>query len=245
MLTIKRLFCAFTFFSILCSLPCAVFAQNNVISGKVTDATGNPLGNVSVLIKGFAQGTATLADGTYKIATSKPSGNILVFSSVGFADKEVAQATGNTINVQLEKSNEALNEVVVVGYGTQKRKDITGSIATVDKQRLEDLPNTNFAQSLEGALAGVAVTTNGGGAEGNSINILIRGQKSIKASTNPLYIVDGIPYNGSLSDIGTTDIESIDVLKDASAAAIYGSRGSNGVILVRICNVISCTFVKK
>lgn len=233
MLLIKRLHCFFLFSTFCYLLPLAVFAQNNsnLIKGKVTDISGNPLANVSVLVKGTTTGTTTSKDGTYTLTALKPSGNTLVFSSVGFATKEITQVT-NIVNIQMEKSSEALDAVVVVGYGTQKRKDITGSIVTIDKQRLEDLPNTNFAQSLEGALAGVAVTTTGGGAEGNNVSILIRGQKSIKASTNPLYIVDGIPYNGSLSDIGTTDIESIDVLKDASAAAIYGSRGSNGVILV-------------
>jgi len=233
MLLIKRLR-FFIFLSTFCYLiPFAAFSQTNAtsITGKVTDANGNPLANVSVVVKGTTAGTATSTDGTYRLTVSKPSGNVLVFSSVGFADKEVTQVN-KVENVQMQKANEALDAVVVVGYGTQKRKDITGSVVSVDKQRLEDLPNTNFAQALEGALPGVSVTTTGGGAEGNNLSILIRGQKSIKASTDPLYIVDGIPYNGSLSDIGTPDIESIDVLKDASAAAIYGSRGSNGVILV-------------
>lgn len=231
MLLINKLLIPITFFLCLFLFPFATSAQNTIISGKVTDAMGNPLENVSIILKGTTTGTATSKDGTYRISVTKPSGNTLIFSYVGFKNKEVTQSSG-TVNVQMEKSNGALENIVVVGYGTQKRKDITGSIVSVDKQRLDDLPNTNFAQALEGALPGVSVTTNGGGAEGNNVSILIRGQKSIKASTDPLYIVDGIPYNGSLSDIGTTDIESIDVLKDASAAAIYGSRGSNGVILV-------------
>lgn len=232
MLTIKRLHYIITFSLFFYLFPFKASAQNTLITGKVTDAGGKPLENASVAVKGTTIGTATAGGGTYQINANKPTGNILVFSSIGFADKEVSQTSGNIVNVQMEKSDEALEAVVVVGYGTQKRKDITGSVVSVDRQRLEDLPNTNFVQALEGSLPGVAVTTNGGGAEGNSVSILIRGQKSIKASADPLTIVDGIPYNGSRSDIPTSDIESIDVLKDASAAAIYGSRGSNGVILI-------------
>lgn len=219
-------------FLLLIILPGLAIAQENNITGKVMDAKGNPLANVSIILKGSTKGTSTLSDGTFQIMVPKTKGNILVFTSVGFDEKEVKQENNSPLEVIMNKTDQSLETVVVVGYGSQKKKDITGSIVTVDKQRLEDLPNTNFAQSLEGALAGVAVTTNGGGAEGNNVNIVIRGQRSIKANTNPLYIVDGIPYNGSLSDLGTTDFESIDVLKDASAAAIYGSRGSNGVILI-------------
>jgi TonB-dependent SusC/RagA subfamily outer membrane receptor len=132
----------------------------------------------------------------------------------------------------MEKTNQSLDAVVVVGYGTQKRKDVTGSIVSVDKQRLENMPNSNFAQALEGALPGVSINTNGGGAEGNNVSIIIRGQKSINGSRSPLIILDGIPYQGSISDISPTDIASIDILKDASASAIYGARSANGVILL-------------
>jgi hypothetical protein len=159
MILLTRLHFIITFFLI----PFALSAQNNTITGKVTDASGNPLANVSVLVEGSTIGTATAKDGTYKLTVTKPSGNILVFSFVGFTTKEVTQTSG-TVDVKMEKSNEALEAVVVVGYGTQKRKDITGSVMSIDKKRLEDLPNTNFVQALEGALPGVSVTTNGGGA---------------------------------------------------------------------------------
>jgi TonB-linked SusC/RagA family outer membrane protein len=231
MLRINRLLSAILFFLLIYFAPFAAVAQNTTVTGKVTGTDGKPLENVSVIDKATGNGTATAKDGTFKLNVNKPSGNTLLFTSVGFADKQVDQ-TSATVSVQMEKSNESLEAVVVVGYGTQKRKDITGSIVSVDKQRLEDLPNTNFVQSLEGSLPGVSVTTAGGGAEGNNVNILIRGQKSIKASTDPLIILDGIPYNGSYSDINPTDIASIDILKDASSAAIYGSRGSNGVIII-------------
>ena len=125
-----------------------------------------------------------------------------------------------------------LDEIVVVGYGTQKKSDITGAVSSIPKERLQQLPNNNIAQALQGSVPGIQINTNGGGSEGNNVSILIRGRNSISASNGPLIIWDGIPYTGGLSDINPNDIETIDVLKDASAAAIYGSRGSNGVILI-------------
>ena len=229
---IKKFTYALLCLCILFTIPVDALAQNTILTGKVTDENANPLENVSVVIKGTNIGTITDANGSYRLSAIKPSGNIIVFSFVGFSDKEITQAQGNVINVQLEKSSQSLDAVVVVGYGTQKRKDITGSVVSIDKQRLENLPNSNFAQALEGALPGVSVNTNGGGAEGSSVGILVRGRKSVLASTAPLIILDGIPYNGSISDINPSDIASIDILKDASAAAIYGSRAANGVILL-------------
>jgi len=231
MLLIKRLGSGITFFLFLYLIPFSSAGQGIRISGKVTDTNGNPLVNVSIIIKGTSIGTTTSTDGSYHLSVIKPSGNTLLFSSVGFTKKEIFQAGHNTINVQLEKSDQTLDQVVVIGYGTQKKEDVTGSVATLDEKRLGDMPNSNFAQALEGALPGVRVITSGGGSEGSN-SILIRGQKSITASTDPLIVLDGIPYNGSISDISTTDIASINVLKDASAAAIYGSRASNGVILI-------------
>jgi TonB-linked SusC/RagA family outer membrane protein len=125
-----------------------------------------------------------------------------------------------------------LNEVVVVGYGTQKRADVTGAVASVGKERLDQVPNTNFAQALQASIPGLSIDQNAGGAEGNDNAIRIRGRNSISAGTSPLIVLDGVPYNGSISDINPQDIESIDVLKDASSSAIYGSRGANGVILI-------------
>ena len=220
----------FFFFSLL--LPCVLLAQTITVRGTVRDqATNEPLAGVTVQVKGAKGGTTTDSLGHYSITVPNLKA-ILIFDYVGYVVQEQAASHSGAVDISLVASSANLNQVVVVGYGTQKRKDITGSVVSLDHQRLEDMPNTNFAQALEGALPGVSVTTSGGGAEGENVNILIRGQKSIKASTSPLIIVDGIPYNGSISDITPTDIGSTEILKDASAAAIYGSRGSNGVILI-------------
>lgn len=210
------------------------YAQDKVITGKVTDEkSDDPLTGVTVAIKNGQNRVQTDATGSFRLTATGPSA-ILVFSYIGYDKKEVPVSTisGNTLIVRLTENLSSLSEVVVVGYGTQKRSDITGSVVSVDKKRLEDLPNSNFAQALQGSIAGLTVDQNNGGAEGNSATIRIRGQKSITAETQPLIVLDGIPYNGGITDINPTDIESIDVLKDASAAAIYGSRGSNGVILI-------------
>lgn len=155
-----------------------------------------------------------------------------MFTYIGFVSKEVEIGNATSFDVSLVEVDNSLNEVVVVGYGTQKKKDVTGSVASLSKERLQQLPNTNIAQALQGSVPGLQINTNGGGAEGNDLSILIRGRNSISASTGPLIIWDGIPYEGGISEINPNDVESIEILKDASAAAIYGSRGSNGVILI-------------
>ncbi|HXI01145.1 MAG TPA: TonB-dependent receptor [Sphingobacteriaceae bacterium] len=209
----------------------AVFAQNRTISGKVTDQKNMPLPGVTVTVKGTSTRAGTGADGNYSIMAG--NNDVLQFSYIGFANKELSvTANGNTLNVALGEDMTTLNEVVVVGYGTQKRSDVTGAVASVDKKRLEEVPNTNFAQALQSSVPGLSIDQNAGGAEGNNNTIRIRGRNSISAATSPLIILDGVPYNGSISDINPPDIESIDVLKDASSAAIYGSRGANGVILI-------------
>jgi TonB-linked SusC/RagA family outer membrane protein len=218
------------FFSSL--LPYFLHAQTPSITGKVTDADGSPLKNITVIVKGSQQGVATGEDGTYRLPLAKASGNVLVFSSVGYTSKEVPQGEQTTVDVQLEKSDQSLDAVVVIGYGTQKKRDVTGAVASVPKERLQQLPNTNIAQALQGSVPGLQINTNSSSAEGNDVSILIRGRNSISASNSPLIIWDGIPYAGGISEINMNDIESIEVLKDASAAAIYGSRGSNGVILI-------------
>lgn len=220
------------FFCSLLLFPLGLSAQSITVKGTVTDqAKGEPLAGVSVMVKGTQQGTTTDSLGRYSITVPGRKA-ILTFNYVGYAGQELSASRQGALNVSLTASTANLNEVVVVGYGTQKRRDITGSVVSLDNQRLENMPNTNFVQALEGSLPGVSVTTSGGGAEGENVKILIRGQKSITASTSPLIILDGIPYNGSISDINPNDIASTEVLKDASAAAIYGSRGSNGVILI-------------
>lgn len=213
-------------------LPAVLLAQSITVKGTVRDQLKNePLAGVTVQVKGAQGGTTTDSLGRYSITVPNRKA-VLTFNYVGYAAQEQSANRAGALDITLAAGTASMNEVVVVGYGTQKRRDITGSVVSLDHQRLEDMPNTNFAQALEGALPGVNVTTSGGGAEGENVKIVIRGQKSILASTSPLIILDGIPYNGSISDINPTDIASTEVLKDASAAAIYGSRGSNGVILI-------------
>lgn len=213
-------------------LPVAVSAQQITVKGTVTDqVSGHTLIGVSVGLKGSSVGTVTDGNGKYSLAV--PNGNgALVFTYIGYSAKEVPIAGHSRVDATLAPDQENLNEVVVVGYGTQKKKDVTGAVTSVDPRRLENLPNSNIAQALEGAVPGLNITQTAAGAEGNSMTMLIRGQNSITAHNDPLIILDGIPFNGNLSDLNANDVASIDVLEDASAAAIYGSRGSNGVILI-------------
>jgi TonB-dependent SusC/RagA subfamily outer membrane receptor len=219
---------------LLVSLQTVVFAQTKTISGKVTDEKGQAsLPGVTITVKGTTKRAGTDGEGNYRLSDVSNS-DVLVFSYIGYASKEVpaSSANGTTLNVILNADATNLNEVVVVGYGTQKRSDVTGAVASVGKERLDQVPNTNFAQALQASIPGLSIDQNAGGAEGNDNAIRIRGRNSISAETSPLLVLDGVPYNGSISDINPQDIESIDVLKDASSSAIYGSRGANGVILI-------------
>jgi TonB-linked SusC/RagA family outer membrane protein len=204
--------------------------QAKSISGKVTDALGGPLPGVSVIIKGTTQGTITDANGNYSLENVLSDGT-LVFSFVGMKTQEIPIAGKTTFDVVMEEETIGLEEVVAVGYGTQKKSDITGTVASIPKERLENTPNINIAQAIQGSIPGVMIQTSSAGADPNQV-IMIRGRNSILADNSPLIVVDGIPYNGSISDLNPNDIQSIEVLKDASSAAIYGSRGSNGVILI-------------
>lgn len=207
-------------------------AQEKTINGKVFSSKDQQsLPGVSVSIKGTKNIAITDVEGNYSIKVNNINA-ILVFSYIGFKQREFALPKTNVLNVFLSEDMAILDEIVVVGYGTQKKSDVTGAVSSIPKERLQQLPNNNIAQALQGSVPGLQINTNGGGSEGNNLSILIRGRNSISASTGPLIIWDGIPYTGGISDINPNDIESIDVLKDASAAAIYGSRGSNGVILI-------------
>ena len=161
--------------------------------------------------------------------TNVPTTGILIFSSIGYENQEIPVNNRKEIDVKLKSSSESLDQVVVVGYGTQSKRKITGAISEVDMSKTENLPNTNVSQALSG-VAGVQFT--GSGRPGQDGTILIRGQNSLSANNNPLIVVDGIIFNGELSDINPQDIQSMDILKDASAASIYGSRAANGVILI-------------
>ncbi|PWS31757.1 SusC/RagA family TonB-linked outer membrane protein [Pedobacter paludis] len=217
------------------------FSQGKVISGKVSSGTSGPIPGVSVFVKGSPNtGTQTDATGIYKL-TVPDDAKTLVFSFIGYKTKEVA-ITGSSINANLEEENNTLSDVVVVGYGTQIKKDLTGSVASVKSKDLENLPVTSFEQALQGKAAGVSISSQNGKL-GQGITVRVRGASSVTAGSEPLYIVDGIPITtadlsstsaptSALADINTNDIESIEVLKDAAASAIYGARASNGVVLI-------------
>ena len=220
----------FTSSIMLCLIAITAFAQNRQISGTVTSGdNNNPLPGVTVLVKGTQTGTVTGANGQYTI-TAAPS-DTLLFRYIGYTEKSVAIKNRNNVNAMLQSSTHGLNEVVVVGYGTQRKSDLTGSVASVSSEDLQKRPAINLEQELEGKAAGVRVSTNSGRPGGNT-SIRIRGYSSINASNAPLYVVDGIVMTNGIETLNPNDIASIEVLKDASATAIYGTRGSNGVILI-------------
>jgi TonB-linked SusC/RagA family outer membrane protein len=198
------------------------------ISGQVSDAIG-PLSGVSVVVKGTQRGVSTSTDGKYSISAAK--GSVLVFSSIGYDPKEIVVGDQTVINVTLTSGQSDLDEVVVVGYGTARKRDLTGSVASIKGAELNSVPSTNVIQSLAGRASGVNVSQNTG-APGAAISVRIRGTNSIQGSNEPLYVVDGFPYSSSPTLLNNADIESVEVLKDASATAIYGSRGANGVVLI-------------
>jgi TonB-linked SusC/RagA family outer membrane protein len=209
-------------------------AQTKInVKGVVKDATGNALPGATVNIQGTTESTTTDVNGAFKIEVTE--GSTLRISFVSMVTKNITVTKNTTIlNVVLEDSNKQLNEVVVVGYGTQKRSDVTGSVTTVPKSRLSQLPVTNVLQAVEGAVAGVNVNTSSS-IPGRQPSVTVRGQNSISAASGPFVVVDGIPLTksgGSLNDINPNDIASMEILKDASAVAIYGANGSQGVILI-------------
>ncbi|RKN77007.1 SusC/RagA family TonB-linked outer membrane protein [Ulvibacterium marinum] len=207
----------------------SVLAQNT-ISGTVTDAeTGQPLPGATVLASAN-NGTTTDFDGNYTIQITAEE-TTLTFSYVGYAPQEVAVDGRTTINVQLTLDSSQLDEVVVIGYGAVKKSDFTGSLSSVKPEELTALPAINVNQALTGRAAGVQIIQNSG-APGANISVRIRGGNSLLGNNEPLYVVDGFPINGNPSYINPNDIESIEVLKDASATAIYGSRGANGVVMI-------------
>ena len=195
-------------------------------TGMVNDALGEPMIGVNVLVKGTTNGTSTDLDGKFSVE-NVPDNAILVVTYIGYFTKEVK--TGQNLVVVLEEDEEVLDEVVVIGYQTIKRKDLTGSVASVSGKQLAAMPVANAAQALQGKLAGVNVMSQDGRPDAE-VSIRVRGGGSISQSNEPLILIDGV--SGSLNEISTDQIESIDVLKDASSTAIYGARGANGVVLV-------------
>lgn len=198
------------------------------ITGRVTNSAGEPLEGISVMVKGTSSGTTTNSAGSYSI--NAPADATLVFSNIGYATREVAVENKTSIDIILEENASNLNQVVVVGYGTQKRMDLTGSVGSVSAKDISDLSVTRVDQALSGKVAGVQVKSVSG-QPGSAPQIRIRGIGSISAGTDPLYVVDGFPTD-NIQTLNPNDIESIDILKDASATAIYGSRGANGVVII-------------
>jgi TonB-linked SusC/RagA family outer membrane protein len=238
-----RWFTALIAFGVVFAFAGEAFAQ---VSGSVKDETGYPLRGVSIRVKGTSKGAVSDKEGKYSIATSD-NDKVLTFSLIGYAKKEVPIEGRSTIDVVLSLDVQRLEDVVVVGYGSAIKKDITGSVVKVKATEIADVPVPSFDVALQGKAAGVNVTQ-GSGKLGAGIRVQVRGTSSISASQEPLYVLDGVPLTASLggfagaftngrslnplADINPQDIESIDVLKDAASAAIYGSRGTNGVVLI-------------
>ncbi|HEY8935801.1 MAG TPA: TonB-dependent receptor plug domain-containing protein, partial [Cyclobacteriaceae bacterium] len=205
-------------------------AQSITVTGKITEDGGSVLPGVSVLIKGSGAGTTTDSDGVYNISATKD--DILVFSFIGYKPSEIQVGSQTKIDVALQPDIQQLSEVVVVGYGETRKQDLISAVSSVTSKEITEFKSGNAAISLQGKLPGVRVLQSSGG-PGAQPNIYIRGIASLQGNTQPLLVVDGVPiYSGGLNSINSNDIERIDVLKDASSAAIYGAKASSGVILV-------------
>ncbi|ANQ52311.1 TonB-dependent receptor [Flammeovirga sp. MY04] len=212
----------------------SAWAQERQITGQVTEETGEPIPGVTVLLKGTTKGSITDIDGKYHIQSSNDK-DVLVFSFVGYQSKEISVGGQSTINVALPVDTEELDEVVVIGYGTSEKSAFTGSATMVDAGQVENIQTSNPVAGLEGTVPGLSMTGITG-QPGSSPNINIRGFSSINQSQSPLIILDGTPYDGPLNAINPKDIESFSVLKDASGTAIYGSRATNGIIMITTKN---------
>jgi len=210
--------------------PTLLFAQN-LLKGKVLDEKNLPLPGAGIKLKLSGKSTVTTDDGSFSIG-APANEKTLIVSFIGYPSQEIDIKAGVTVyNITLNQDSKNLNEVVVIGYGTQKRRDVTGSVVSLSGSAIKEVPVANIQQALQGRMAGVEVQSVGT-RPGAGAQIRIRGERSINASNDPLFVVDGIPYGGTLNDINPDDIASLDVLKDASATAIYGSRGANGVVLI-------------
>lgn len=214
---------------LLCLIPLWSFAQTITVKGIVKDNFGESIIGANVTEKGTTNGMITDLDGHFSLTVQKNS--TLVISYIGYVTQEIAVKGNTDLNITLKEDSKALEEVVVIGYGTARKSDVTGSIASVGGDKLREMPATNITYALQNRIAGVdmAQTSSQPGA---TMQIRIRGTRSLTASNDPLVVLDGIPFMGNLSDINPGDIKSMDILKDASSTAIYGSRGANGVILI-------------
>ena len=206
------------------------YSQDQVIKGKVTDEEGKPLAGATVTIKNTNASTTTDAGGVFQISAAGQLKPILVVSYVGFTNSEMAARPGGSVVVSLRPDSKSLNDVVVVGYGTQRKRDVTGATASVKADEIAKRPLVRVEQALQGTTSGVVVQSNSG-QPGQGLSVRIRGTNSITGGNDPLYVIDGF-IGGNIESLSMDDIESLEILKDASATAIYGSRGSNGVVLI-------------
>lgn len=207
----------------------SVCAQDKLVKGFVSDQQKKPIEGATVAVKGGTKRTTTDSKGAFAIEA--PSNSVLIFTNVGYKTAEMPVGTNSNLQVTLASDDIAMQEVVVIGYGTQRKEAVTGSVASVSGSTMNEVPAANISRALQGRIAGVNMQQNSS-KPGSAMQIRIRGTRSLTADNNPLIVLDGIPFAGSISDINPSDIKSVDVLKDASATAIYGSRGANGVILV-------------
>ena len=214
---------------LLCLIPLCSIAQNIMVKGIVKDNFGEPVIGANVTEKGTTNGMITDLDGNFSLTVQKNA--TLVISYIGYVTQEIAIKGNTNLNITLKEDSKALEEVVVIGYGTARKSDVTGSIASVGGDKLQEMPSTNITYALQNRVAGVDMTQTSS-QPGATMQIRIRGTRSLTASNDPLVVLDGIPFMGNLSDINPGDIKSMDILKDASSTAIYGARGANGVILI-------------
>lgn len=204
--------------------------HQSLVRGKVTDENSAPLPGVNIVVKGTNHGTTSNVEGNYELLLNSAEA-ILVFSSVGYLTREIAVKGETILDVSLQPDQKALEEVVVIGYGTIKKSDLTGAVAQVKSKEINAFPNASVLHALAGRAPGVHIRQSSG-APGAGISVRVRGGNSIQGSNEPLYVIDGFPINGNPTHLNNTEIESVEVLKDASATAIYGSRGANGVVLI-------------
>ena len=205
------------------------YAQERTVTGTVSSATEGPIPGVNIVIQGTTQGAVTDVNGNYSITVPGPDA-VLIFSSIGYSTQSITVGSQTTINVTMVEELTSLDEIVVIGYGTQKKKELTSSIASVKEEDFNKGSVNNAAQLVQGKVAGLSINRPGGNPN-EGFTMRLRGLSTIGANAQPLVVIDGV-VGGSLDNVDPNDVESMDVLKDGSAAAIYGTRGSSGVILV-------------
>ena len=219
-----------TFALVMLSICLGHAQYSKTITGTVSSTDNEPLIGANIVIKGSSTGTVTDLDGQYTLEAAAE--DVLVFSYTGYEPQEIQVSDQSTINVVLEESSELLDEVVVVGYGTQRKEDLTGAVSVVNTEEMKKQASNDVTQMMQGRVAGVSITTDG--QPGASPSVRVRGVSTfgLGASAEPLYVVDGFPLAGGIRDINPNDIESIQVLKDATSGAIYGNRAANGVVII-------------